>query len=104
MFDIGGSELLLIAVVAVLVFGPQDIPKIMYNLGRIMRRVQYIRYAFSHQFEEFLKEHDLQELRSGVNFEAPEYDEAAADDDIIQDNRKTEDGLSLPPSKTDDVP
>lgn len=79
MLDISWAELLVIVVVAVLVIGPQDIPKIMYTLGRVVRRFQYVRFALSKQFEDFLKEHDLEELRRGVNFEAPETDEKTAD-------------------------
>ena len=82
MLGLGWTELLLTAAVAVLVFGPQDIPKIMYNAGRLARRLQYVRFAMSQQFEDFLKEHDLDELRRGVNLEAPETDEAGADEDI----------------------
>ena len=47
----------------------------LYGLGRIVRRAQYVRYAFSQQFDDFMKTHDLDELRRGVNFEAPENDE-----------------------------
>lgn len=79
MLDISWAELLIIVVVAVLVIGPQDIPKIMYTLGRVFRRFQYVRFALSKQFEDFLKEHDLEELRRGVNFEAPDTDEKTAD-------------------------
>lgn len=71
MFDFGWTELLIIAVVAVFVIGPQELPAIMRAIGRVMRRVQYIRYAFSQQFEDFMREADLDQIRSQVNFEAP---------------------------------
>lgn len=80
MLNLSWAELLVIIVVAVFVFGPQDIPKIMYGLGRIVRRLQYVRFALSKQFDDFLKENDLEELRRGVNFEAPETDEKKADE------------------------
>ena len=56
MFDIGWTELMLIGVVTIFAFGPEDIPKLMYNLGRIMRRFRYMRYALSNQFESFMEE------------------------------------------------
>lgn len=86
MLDISWAELLVIVVVAVLVIGPRDIPKIMYMLGRIVRRFQYVRFALSKQFEDFLREHDLEELRHGVNFEAPDTDEKTADTQHIENN------------------
>ncbi len=80
MFDLSWSEIFLVMVVAVLVIGPKDIPKIMYQLGRLMRRIQYMRFAMSQQFDEILKVGDIEELRRGVNFEAPKTDEKAADE------------------------
>lgn len=91
MFDIGWSEMLIIGVIAVLVVGPKDIPKIMYQVGRFMRRLQYMRFAMSQQFDEVLRAGDIEELRKGVNFEAPKTDEAAADaDEEIPENPSTE--------------
>ena len=86
MLDISWAELLVIVVVAVFVFGPQDIPKIMHTLGRIVRRLQYVRFAMSKQFEDFLVENDLEDLRRGVNFEAPETDEKTADEKFSDEN------------------
>ena len=55
MFDIGWSELLLVGVLCLFVFGPEDIPNIMYNFGRIVRRFRYLRYAMSSQFDDFME-------------------------------------------------
>jgi sec-independent protein translocase protein TatB len=82
MFDIGWSEMLVIGVIAVLVIGPKDIPKIMYQVGRFARRLQYMKFAMSQQFDDVLKAGDIEELRRGVNFEAPKTDEAAADEEL----------------------
>lgn len=82
MFDIGWSEILVIVVVAVLVIGPKDIPNILYQVGRFFRRFQYMRFAMSQQFDELLKSGDIEELRKGVNFEAPKTDEKTADEDL----------------------
>jgi sec-independent protein translocase protein TatB len=111
MLDFGFSELLLIMAIAVFVVGPQEIPKIMLTLGRITRRISYIKYAFSQQFDEFLREAELQDLRKQVNFEAPsrepdeEFDEAASDAHVIDldlepDAEREEEALpALPPKK-----
>jgi sec-independent protein translocase protein TatB len=81
MFDVGWSEMLVIGVIAVLVIGPKDIPKIMYQVGRFMRRLQYMRFAMSQQFDEVLKAGDIEELRRGVNFEARKADEKSVDEE-----------------------
>lgn len=84
MFGIGWSELLVIMVIAVMVIGPKDIPKAMYQVGRFTRRLQYVKFAMSQQFDDILRAGDIEELRRGVNFEAkekPSTDERAADED-----------------------
>lgn len=107
MFDIGWTEMLVIVLVAVLVIGPKDIPKIMYQVGRFFRRLQYMRFAMSQQFDEILKAGDIDELRRGVNFEAPKTDEKAADEEeaeisplLSPRTRGEDDGEGLSP---DDV-
>ena len=74
MLDFGFPELLLIAAIAVFAIGPKDIPKIMYQVGRFFRRLQYVRFAISQQFDEVLKVGDIEELRRGVNFESKSED------------------------------
>ncbi len=81
MFDVGWSELFLVMAVAVLVIGPDEIPKVMLTLGRLMRRVQYVKYAFTQQFEDMMKDAGLADIRDQVNFEAKDFDEQAADED-----------------------
>ncbi len=84
MLDFGLPELLMIMAVAVLVIGPNEIPSLMRGLGRVVRRLQYIRYAFSQQFEEFMTESDLDDIRKSVNFEAKDTDESGADEAIMK--------------------
>lgn len=81
MFGIGWSEMLVIVAVAVLVIGPKDIPNVMYQVGRFFRRMQYIKFAMSQQFDDILRAGDIEELRKSVNFEAPKTDERTADED-----------------------
>lgn len=80
MLDFSWAELFVIVVVALVVIGPKDIPQIMHALGRFVRRLQYVRFAMSQQFDDFMKDHDLEELRKGVKPDAF-FDEAAADED-----------------------
>ena len=63
MLDFGWPELLLIIAIAVFVIGPDEIPAIMQGLGRIVRRIQYVKFALSRQFDDFMREHDLDEMR-----------------------------------------
>ncbi len=84
MLDFGWPELFLIIAVAIIVIGPNEIPAVMIALGRIFRRFQYIKFAISQQFEDVMRDADLDDIRRSVNFEAKDdvvFDEAAADDE-----------------------
>lgn len=85
MLDFGWTELFLIMAVAVMVIGPKELPALMHGLGRIVRRLQYMKFALSQQFDDFMNEADMKDLGRGVNFEAPKdstvFDEAAEDED-----------------------
>ncbi len=92
MLDFGWAELLVIVAVTVVVIGPKDIPVVMQALGRIVRRLRYIRYAFSQQFEEFMQDNNLDDLRRSVNFEARDFDESAEDEDLVVAPQDGDDG------------
>lgn len=58
MFDFGWAEFLVIGFVLLLVVGPQDIPKIMYQCGKALRRLHYMRFALTQQFDDFMQKAD----------------------------------------------
>lgn len=80
MLDFSWSELFVIVVVALVVIGPKDIPQIMHMLGRFVRRLQYVRFTMSQQFDDFMKEHDLEEIRKAAKPEGL-FDEAVSDEE-----------------------
>ncbi len=55
MFDIGWSELLLIGVVALIVIGPEDLPKLFHTLGRVTARARSMAREFSGAMEDAAK-------------------------------------------------
>ena len=67
MLDFSWPELLVIIVIAVMVIGPKEIPQLMYGLGRVVKRVQYLRFALFQQFEELMKDAELEALRKEVD-------------------------------------
>ena len=56
MFDFGWAELLVIGGIALFVIGPKDLPGIAYQAGKVFRRLRYMQYALSGQFEDFMKQ------------------------------------------------
>ncbi|WP_083590374.1 Sec-independent protein translocase protein TatB [Aurantimonas sp. 22II-16-19i] len=67
MFDLGWSELLVIAVVLVVVVGPKDLPGMLRTFGRVTRQMRAMAGDFRRQFDDALKEAELDEVRKGID-------------------------------------
>ena len=67
MFDIGWSELLLIAVVALVVIGPKELPGALRTLGQRMTKIRRMASEFQNQFQDAIREAELAELKKEVD-------------------------------------
>ena len=63
MFDIGWTEMALIAVVAVVVIGPKELPKVMREIGLWVSRARNMSRAFMMQLEEMSRQAGIEEVR-----------------------------------------
>lgn len=84
MFDLSWAETLIIVLVALVAIGPNEIPNVMMNLGRMARKLQHIRFALSSQFDDVMQAVDLEEVRKHNEktlSDLYDTDEAAADND-----------------------
>ena len=62
MLDIGWSELLVVAIVAVIVVGPKDLPRLMRTVGRYTSKARGLAREFRASFEELGRETELEEI------------------------------------------
>jgi sec-independent protein translocase protein TatB len=62
MFDIGYSELLLIAVVALVVIGPKDLPRVMRTVGHWVGRARGMARHFRSGIDTMMREAELEEM------------------------------------------
>ncbi|HTH28981.1 MAG TPA: Sec-independent protein translocase protein TatB [Sphingobium sp.] len=62
MFDIGSSELLLTAIVAIVVIGPKDLPRALYKVGQIMGKARAMTRHFRAGVDEMVRQVELEEL------------------------------------------
>ncbi|HPQ50258.1 MAG: twin-arginine translocase TatA/TatE family subunit [Alphaproteobacteria bacterium] len=88
MLDFSWSEFLIVLVVAILAIGPKQIPDVLYTLGRMVRRLQYMRFALTKQFDDFMEQSDLSEMRKisdEVHSAKTSIADEMLDDDIIND-------------------
>ncbi len=66
MFDLGWSELLLVAVLAIVFIGPKDLPRVMRTLGQYVGKMRAMAREFQTSFEDLARETELEELRKQV--------------------------------------
>jgi sec-independent protein translocase protein TatB len=66
MFDIGWSELVVIGVVALVVIGPKDLPRVMRTVGKWSGKVKRMGREFQNQFNEALREAELDDVKKEV--------------------------------------
>lgn len=65
MFDIGWSELLVIGIVALVVIGPKELPGVLRTVGQMVGKLRRMAGEFQGQFQEALREAELDGLKKG---------------------------------------
>lgn len=66
MFDLTSSKLLILAVVALIVVGPKDLPALLRTIGRYAGMIRRQANEFRAQFEEAMRESELAEIKKEV--------------------------------------
>ncbi len=66
-WDIGSWELLVLAIIAVIVVGPKELPKMLRTFGQWMSKARSMARQFQRSFDELARETELNELRKGVD-------------------------------------
>jgi len=66
MLDIGWTELLVIAIVLIVVVGPKDLPPMLRAFGKMTKRLRVMAGEFRQQFDEALREAELDDVRQSL--------------------------------------
>ena len=66
MLDIGWTELLVVAIVAIVVVGPKDLPKLMRTVGFYVGKARRAAADFQRQFNEAVAESEADEVRKNL--------------------------------------
>jgi sec-independent protein translocase protein TatB len=67
MLDIGWTELLVIAVVLIVVVGPKDLPPMLRAFGKMTSNFRKMAGDFRAQFDEALRESDMDDVRKTIS-------------------------------------
>jgi sec-independent protein translocase protein TatB len=113
MFDIGWSELVVIAVVALIAIGPKELPGVLRMVGQWMGKARKMAAEFQGQFQEAMREAEMADLKKTFD-EVKEAATGFAGDNIMTSLQKdVGDALKIddidkpalePPATSSDVP
>jgi sec-independent protein translocase protein TatB len=66
MFDIGWTEMAIIALVALIVIGPKDLPRALRSVGQWTRKARMLAREFQSGLDEMIREADLDDARKAI--------------------------------------
>lgn len=95
MFDIGWSELAVIGVIALLVLGPNELPKAMRTVGQWIARARRMASHFQSGVDEMIRQAELDEIRK---------DARAMQDQFKRDLTLIDPPAPVPPGPARDAP
>jgi sec-independent protein translocase protein TatB len=87
MFDIGWSELVVIAVVALIAIGPKELPGVLRMVGQWMGKARKMAAEFQGQFNEAMREAEMADLKKTFD-EVKEAASGLASDNIMTSLQK----------------
>ncbi|WP_338832128.1 Sec-independent protein translocase protein TatB [Bradyrhizobium sp. 27S5] len=67
MFDIGWSELVVIAVVALIAIGPKELPGVLRMVGQWMGKARKMASEFQGQFQEAMREAEMADIKKSFD-------------------------------------
>jgi sec-independent protein translocase protein TatB len=99
MFDIGWSELVVIAVVALIAIGPKELPGVLRTVGQYLGKVRRMASEFQGQFQEAMREAEMADLKKQVD-DMADTAKGFTDFDPLATVRKEVDSLTADPFAT----
>jgi sec-independent protein translocase protein TatB len=91
MFDIDAGKILILGVIALVVLGPKELPRVMRQVGSALGKMRRMAAEFQTQFMDAMKESELEELKKDMKKMADQarvdvnYDPAAETDRQIRE-------------------
>ena len=90
MFDITSSKLLILGIVALLVIGPKDLPALLRTIGKYMGIIKRHAADFRAQFDEAMRESELEQLKKEVEKVGNETEATIRSAELSVDRQLTE--------------
>ena len=64
MFEFDAGKFIIIGIVALIVIGPKELPRVMRQLGQVLAKLRRLSSDFQAQFMEAMREADLEEVKA----------------------------------------
>lgn len=104
MFDVAWSELLLVAIVAILVVGPKELPALMRTAGRMLGKLRRSADEFRKHFDDAVREAGAEDLQREMNALRQNNPLTQIRDSLDEASREPfKPAQSSPPAKSDPV-
>ena len=98
MFDLGWSELLLIAAVALIVIGPKDLPQAIRTVTQVIRKLRGMARDFQSGLDDLAREAGVDDIKRDLTEFKQDYDPAAALENIAKSEGGSLDTAAEPPA------
>lgn len=66
MFDIGGPELILVAIIAIIVIGPKELPAAIRTVTAVIRKARGLASDFRSGLDEMVRESELNDVKEDI--------------------------------------
>jgi sec-independent protein translocase protein TatB len=67
MFDLGWGKIVIIAVIALVVIGPKELPAVLRTVGQWMGKIRRMAAEFQGQFQEAMREAEMADLKKSID-------------------------------------
>jgi sec-independent protein translocase protein TatB len=97
MFDIDAGKILILGVIALVVLGPKELPRVMRQVGSALGKMRRMAGEFQTQFMDAMKESEMEELKKDMQKMA---DQAKVDinyDPVAETNKQLRDAIDGKP-------
>ncbi|GHA82708.1 hypothetical protein GCM10009069_02380 [Algimonas arctica] len=97
----GFGEMVVIVLLAIIVVGPKDLPKVMRKLGNFMARIRAMGQEFKDAFDDMDADDEIKSLRAEIEqMKSLGYLDDELQDDILDLNTELRDATDLSSDKT----
>ena len=90
MFDLGWGKLVVIALIALVVIGPKELPAVLRTVGQWMGKLRRMASEFQSQFQEAMREAEMADLKKQVDEMTSQAQSYASFDPVSEVKRELE--------------